>query len=191
MSNNIAGNNLWLPIALSLVAFGSFSWALRWHFETGGRIPIGMRLLSLFSLLSYATYVAFLCGRGCEVTVWTTLGLVGFALSIPLFWWTVMATKRHRLCVAYTDAEPHVICTGGPYAHVRHPFYLSYITFWIGTALVVGWWQWAVALILTLWYIRIAQGEERRFQSSALSTGYGIYREQIGMLLPRLVPSRR
>jgi protein-S-isoprenylcysteine O-methyltransferase Ste14 len=191
MSNSIAGSNLWLPIALSLVAFGSFSWALRWHFETGGRIPNGMRLLSFFSLLSYATYVALLVGQGCEVTVWTTLGLVGFALSILLFWWTVMATKPYKLCVAYTDADPHVICTGGPYAHVRHPFYLSYITFWIGTALVAGRWQWAAVLILTLWYIRMARGEERRFHLSALSPGYAIYREQTGMLLPRLARSRR
>jgi len=150
-----------------------------------------MRLLSLVSLLAYMSYLGLLFWQGCDAAAWTTLGLVCFALSIALFWWTVITTKRDRLRVAYTDADPSTIHVGGPYAHVRHPFYLSYIIFWVGTALVAGSWQGVPALILILWYIHIAQDEERRFRSSLLSTGYATYRARIGMLLPRLGSSRR
>lgn len=189
MSISIAGTASWLPIAISLVGFGSFSWALRGHFATAGKIPTGMRLLSLFSLVSYMAYIGRLARQGCEATMWTTVGLVGLASSIVLFWWTVTTTRRHRLRLAHTDADPDNIYTGGPYAHVRHPFYLSYIMFWISTALIAGGWQWGPALILILWYIRIAQGEERRFRSSALATVYDTYRGRTGMLLPRFGPS--
>src|ERR1700749_5092196 len=40
-----------------------------------------------------------------------------------------------------TDADPDTINTEGPYAYVRHPFYLSYIGFWISTGLIAGMWQ--------------------------------------------------
>jgi protein-S-isoprenylcysteine O-methyltransferase Ste14 len=191
MAIGIDAGSFWLPLALSLLAFGSFAWALRGHFETAGAIPTGMRLLSLVSLLSYATYAGLLFRGDRDRTAWTTLGLVAFASAIALFWWTVTTTRRHRLRLAHTDADPDIIYTGGPYALVRHPFYLSYIIFWIGTALVVGKWQWAPALILTVWYVRVAQREERRFRSSAFSTGYDTYRRRTGMLLPRLEQSRR
>jgi protein-S-isoprenylcysteine O-methyltransferase Ste14 len=180
------GSNLWLPIALSLVAFGSFSWALRGHFETSIRIPNGMRLLSFFSFFSYMTFIGLLVWRGSESPVRTALGLVGFAVSITLFWWTVSTTRPHRLAVAYTNAVPDIIYVEGPYARVRHPFYLSYILFWFATAVVADQWQWAPALILIFWYIRVARGEERRFRSSALSTAYDAYRGRTGMFLPRL-----
>jgi protein-S-isoprenylcysteine O-methyltransferase Ste14 len=182
---------MWLSLALSLAAFASFAWALRGHFESDGRIPDGMRLLSFGSLISYGSFIVLLLWRGCQPAIWTDLGLVGFVASILLFWWTVMTTRWHPPHMAFTNADPDVIYTGGPYAHVRHPFYLSYIIFWIATALFAGLLQWVPALILSLCYIRIAQIEERRFGSSLLSTGYKIYRGHTGMLVPGLGLSRR
>src|SRR4051795_3257636 len=148
MNVEIAGSNLLLPVSLSLVAICSFGWALCGHFLTVGRIPKGMRLLSAVSLLSYITYAGLLFWRGRGTTVATIAGLVGFTMSISLFWWTISKTRSHRLRLAYTIADPDTINTGGPYAFVRHPFYLSYISFWISTALIAGSWQWVAALIL-------------------------------------------
>jgi protein-S-isoprenylcysteine O-methyltransferase Ste14 len=141
MDVGVASSGLLLPISLSLVAICSFGWALRGHFVTTGRIPNGMRLLSIASLMSYTLYVGLLSWRGCEAAVLTDLGTVGFAFSIILFWWAVAKTRSHRLRLAYTDADPDTINTEGPYAYVRHPFYLSYIGFWISTGLIAGMWQ--------------------------------------------------
>ena len=189
MNVGVAGSGLLLPIFLSLVAFCSFGWALRGHFVTTGRIPTGMRLLSIANLSSYIMYVGLLSWRGCGAAVWTALGLVGFSFSILLFWWAVATTRSHRLQLAYTDADPDTVNTQGPYGYVRHPFYLSYIGFWISTGLIAEMWQWPAALALVLWYVGIARAEERRFRSSALSLSYDIYRRRTGMLLPR-VPRR-
>jgi len=149
-------------------------------------MPKGMRLLSAVSLLSYLLFLGLLLWRGCEATAATILGLAGFVVSIILFWWTVSTTRSRRLRLAYTDVDPDTINTEGPYAFVRHPFYLSYIIFWISTAVIAGPGQWAAALILTLWYVVVARGEERRFRSSGLSPAYERYRQRTGMLLPRL-----
>jgi protein-S-isoprenylcysteine O-methyltransferase Ste14 len=146
-----------------------------------------MRLLSIVSLLSYITYVCLLSSRGYDAGGLTTLGLGGFTISIVVFWWAVANTRLHRLRLAYTNADPDMINTSGPYAYVRHPFYLSYIAFWISTALVAQTWQWAPALTLALWYVRIARDEERRFRASALSSAYDTYRQRTGMLFPRIL----
>nr|WP_294523584.1 EAL domain-containing protein [uncultured Rhodopila sp.] len=175
----------WLPLAASLAGFGSFCWALRGHFAIDGRIPAGMRLLSLFSLVAYLNYAGLLVWRGVAPTRWTEAGMAGFAASFLLFWWTVSTTRGHRLHIAYSDADPDMIYTAGPYAHVRHPFYLSYIVFWLATAAVAGEWQFVPVLILAGWYVRIARGEEFRFRISALSAGYAAYQKRTGMLLPR------
>jgi protein-S-isoprenylcysteine O-methyltransferase Ste14 len=187
VTTNLAtiGGDPWLPITFALVVFGSFSWALRGHFETHGYIPNRMRLLSIFSLLSCVNYIGLLVWCNYDKQLWTTVGLAGFALSLVLFWWTVIATRGRRPSLAYTDSDPDIVYTTGPYAQVRHPFYLSYIIFWISSALVAGRWQWMPAVILTSWYIRIARAEEKRFRSSVLSTHYDSYRAQTGMLLPR------
>jgi protein-S-isoprenylcysteine O-methyltransferase Ste14 len=182
----MVSHHIWLlPLALSLVAFGSFAWAVRGHFENIIPVSNEMRRLSIFSLFSYMIYIALLVRQGHEA-LGTVLGLTGFALSILLFWWTVATTKRRPPALAYTDTDPDIIYTEGPYAYVRHPFYLSYVVFWIATALASGRWQWAPALILVFWYIRLAKGEERRFRSSALSIAYGAYCGRTGMFLPRL-----
>ena len=143
-----------------------------------------MRILSIFSLVSYLNYIGLLIWYKHEKPLWTTVGLAGFALSLVLFWWTVITTRRHRLNLAYTDADPDIVYITGPYAQVRHPFYLSYIIFWISSALVAGRWQWMSAVILTSWYVCIARREERRFRLSGLAADYNAYREQTGMLIP-------
>lgn len=191
MTPAIATCDQWLPIALSLVAFGSFSWALRGHFVTDGRIPNGMRVLSLVSLIAYLTYVGLIWWGGCRSMIRATLGLMGFAVAIILFWWTVRTTMRPRLRIAYTDLDPEIIYTTGPFAHIRHPFYMSYIIFWISTAILAGSGQWVCATILTVWYICIARNEETRFQSSSLAMCYRHYQKRTGMLLPRVGRRRR
>ncbi len=187
MSIGIAAGNSWLPLDLSLVAFGSFAWALRGHFTSSGRIPIGMRLLGLLSLAAYGHFLTSLSLRPGEATLARALGLLGVAASIGLFWWTVVATRGHRPFLAYTDADPDMIYSSGPYALVRHPFYASYVIFWFGTALVTGGWQWLPAIGLGGWYMWIAQQEERRIRSSALSAAYASYQKRTAMAPLRLV----
>jgi protein-S-isoprenylcysteine O-methyltransferase Ste14 len=185
MNLTVTGSNLLLSVFLSLVALCSFAWALRGHFETVGRIPKGMRRLSVASLISYAMYLGLLFPGHHQSTARVALGLIGLTASIILFWWTVARTRSHRLRLAYTDADPDTLYSDGPYALVRHPFYLSYVIFWVSTAVIAGTWQWVAALIFSLWYGHIARSEERRFASSRLSLAYTLYQQRTGMLLPR------
>ena len=184
MITGSALSSVWLPAALSLAAFGSFGWAIRGHFATRGRMPNGMRLLSLASLIAYLSFGCLLIWDRREPTAWTSAGLTMLAGSVLLFWWTVRTTRRHRLPLAFAEADPLMLCTSGPYAYVRHPFYLAYIAFWFATAAIAGGLQWVAAVFLFVCYAGIARNEERRLRSSPLAAGYAAYQRRTGMLLP-------
>jgi protein-S-isoprenylcysteine O-methyltransferase Ste14 len=79
-----------------------------------------------------------------------------------------------------------MIYTDGPYARVRHPFYLAYCLGWLGTAVAAGPIQWIPAILLIAWYYRTAREEERHFAASGLSAEYARYRERTGLILPRV-----
>lgn len=176
---------LLLSLALSIAAFGSFSWALGGHFRTSGRPPTGMILLSAASLLSFATYIVLLCSRHPATTLLATQSLL-VAISLAVFWWAISATRASRFSVAHSLVVPNFLFQGGPYRYVRHPFYLSYIIFWVATAVAAGSWQWSWVTILSVWYVSVARQEESAFASSPHSFAYADYRARTGMILPRL-----
>ena len=173
----------WLLMGASGICFLSFTWALRGHFRYEGRMPAGMRALSGTSLLAFCLYLLQLgTAQPTPVRAGVAAGL--FVVSLSLFWWSIASTRRRRLAIAHAETDPHFIETSGPYRLVRHPFYLSYMLFWLGTACAAAWPQWLAALLLAAWYVRIALREERRFDASAHASGYTSYRRRTGMLLP-------
>jgi protein-S-isoprenylcysteine O-methyltransferase Ste14 len=96
----------------------------------------------------------------------------------------------HRVPLALwhqDDDAPRSIVTWGPYKHVRHPFYLSFLLGLLGTLLafphvvtLAGLAYSLVALNLT------AAREERRLASSEFGAEYRAYLQRTGRFLPRL-----
>ena len=130
---------------LSLLAMLSFGWALRWLFITPGRPPLGVWALTVATAGAYVLFSIYLWANP-RAEVSAGLALLGFSLSILLFWWTVKTIRTAPLGVAYAGRQSPQVQSQGPYALIRHPFYGSYILFWAATAVGVGGWQWAVAL---------------------------------------------
>lgn len=172
-----------LVLILSALNFLSFSWGVRGHFQMGNGMPFPMKVLSACSLVFYGLFLASL--RSVHGGVWTQGGaLFLFVSALALFWWTIATTRRNRPDVAHHDAAPHQLYCTGPYRIVRHPFYLAYLLFWIGTALSVGAWQWLGAILFTVWYGFLAYQEERRFIQSDLGGIYADYQKKSWMLSP-------
>lgn len=175
-----------LTVAAAFAAFASFAWGLKHHFRIDGGMPVRMRRLSTASTAAFLLFVALACWRG--VGPWAgplavLLLLAGFAL----FWWSVRTTRARPPAVAHTDNIPTMIHADGPYAHVRHPFYLAYSLGWLGTAIGGGPIQWLPAALLIAWYYRTARQEEEHFAHSAMAADYARYRERTGLILPRLI----
>jgi protein-S-isoprenylcysteine O-methyltransferase Ste14 len=180
---------LWLVLALSGLAFGSFSWGVLRHFAGRAQPAAGMRLLSACSVVAWLGFVVV----AARMPPWPAGDVIGgllFLGGLLLFWWTIAATRRRPPRLAFADDAPDALFSHGPYAFIRHPFYLSYILFWIGTAVTPGLWWWApVGLMFVVAYAGIARREEARFMASAMSDHYLAYRRRTGMLLPRVFRS--
>ena len=109
-----------------------------------------------------------------------------FVLALVIFGWAVRATRRTPPTLAFSDDQPSFLLHDGPYHYVRHPFYLAYLTFWVGTAAATpGAVGWVTPLVMLVVYWIAAGFEERKFARSSLAGAYASYKAKVGMFLPR------
>ncbi|UMM09463.1 isoprenylcysteine carboxylmethyltransferase family protein [Gluconobacter frateurii] len=175
--------SIFLILVLSALNFLSFSWGVRGHFQMGNGMPFPMKVLSACSLVFYGIFLISM--KSAHLDTWVLAGTTFlFVSALALFWWTIATTRRNRPDVAHHEAAPHQLYCNGPYRIVRHPFYLAYLLFWIGTAVSAGAWQWLGAILFTVWYGLLAYQEERRFIQSDLGDIYADYQRKSWMLFP-------
>ncbi len=174
-----------LTIAAGLFAFGSFAWGVRRHFRIEAGMPARMSQLSTCSTVAFLLFAVLVLLRGVPpARGWIAVAL--FVAGGLLFWWAVRTTRARPPAIAHTNNTPTLLHADGPYARVRHPFYLAYSLGWLGTAVAAGPIQWIPAALLILWYHRTALEEERHFAASPLAAEYADYRARTGLILPRL-----
>ncbi|MBI0539224.1 isoprenylcysteine carboxylmethyltransferase family protein [Roseomonas sp. KE2513] len=171
---------------VGFITFCSFAWALKHHFRIEGGMPSRMRKLSACSTAAFLLFVVLISFFGVDFGK----GIAAIALFLAsglLFWWTIRATKARPPAIAHTNNVPTMIYADGPYAYVRHPFYLAYSLGWLATALAGGPIQWIPAILLIAWYYKTAHEEEEHFASSDLAAEYARYRDKTGLILPRVL----
>lgn len=163
--------------------FVSFSWGVKKHFRSTGAMPLGMKVTSLLSMGLFALFL-FNLAHGASSAWFGAAGL--FIASLVVFFAAISASRRTPPTLAFDTDSPDFLLQHGPYRYVRHPFYLAYVLFWLGTALAVhGSLGWLAPVLMTALYIDAASREERKFANSRLSSAYNAYRGRAGMFWPR------
>jgi len=171
-------------LLLGFTCFALFSWGVRGHFRSTGTMPLGMQVVSGLSLAGFLWFVERLVFRPAGGG-WP-LAVILFAGGLALFGWAVRATAKTPPTLAFADDEPSFLLRHGPYRHVRHPFYLSYLMFWVATGLATrGLAGWLAPVVMLGLYWDAAAREERKFAGSDLAEAYAAYRAKAGMFLPR------
>ncbi len=173
-----------LLLLAATACVAAFTVAVMVHFRIDSGPRIGMRVVAVATALGYVIFTAsvLILGQG---GAWP-LAIVLFGLSGALFAASVAATRDSRLTLAYTEDTPAFLLSQGPYGLVRHPFYASYLLFWLGTALaqstVV---YWIVPAFMAGLYVDAARREERKFRNSPFAHHYAQYCKKVGMIWPR------
>jgi len=179
----------WVVLLAGVACFGSFTWAVRFHFQKSGESPRGMQAVSVLSVVAFAW---FIYGLGTRPGGYQLMPFGLCALSLLLFWWCILHTRPKPFTLAFSQDLPAFLDTQGPYRVARHPFYLSYLLFWVATALAVpGALSWVAPVIMGALYTLAATREEAKFANCALHREYQAYRLQTGMFFPLLMGLRR
>lgn len=178
-----------LAVALSIICFVGFAWAIRGHFQQHEKMPLGMRVVSMLSLAGFGWFlIPQVRAVPMDNSQWLypdVVSCVLFIVSLVVFWLSIGATRARPLTLAFAADVPTFLQHRGPYQYVRHPFYLSYLLFWLGTAIASrSALHWIVPAIMVPLYVEAARREERKFTGSSLASAYNHYREHTGMLLP-------
>lgn len=167
-----------------VAVFSSFSWGvLRFFVKPAGQ-PRSLVTAALG--LSFGVWHAFAIATAATAAWRVALGMAAQMASAALFWSAVRACRSRPLTAIFTPDLPVHVLTVGPYAYVRHPFYVAYTLFW-----VAGWVMSdsVVALLsvpVMVWiYVEGAREEERKFSRSSLAREYADYRRRVGAWLPR------
>ena len=80
----------------------------------------------------------------------------------------------------------HQLVRSGPYAVVRHPIYSGLIVALAGTALYLGEWRGLIALAVFGVGFSLRAVREETLLEAEFGAGYREYRDQTGMLTPRI-----
>ncbi|HET7526913.1 MAG TPA: isoprenylcysteine carboxylmethyltransferase family protein [Burkholderiaceae bacterium] len=139
-----------------------------------------------------------------EPVVWSVHNRVGALAIQAVFWigWVVLLISTFLinhfelfgLRQVYAHLRGHRMPapqfrTPGLYRHVRHPIYLGFVlAFWATPTMTAGHLLFAVA---TTGYILVGIWFEERDLIAQFGDRYRMYREQVGMLWPRLRLARR
>jgi protein-S-isoprenylcysteine O-methyltransferase Ste14 len=169
---------------VGLLYFVSISIATKQHFRSD-HYPAGMYVISGLSLVGLVTFLVF-AFNGQLVFTGLCLGLILIAQG--LFAWAVHHSKEADLALALDDKmQSNRIIRTGPWRYMRHPFYASYVIFWLACALGA---QHVISAIVFLTlsgiYTYSARREERALCAGPLRKDYIEYRDSVGFFYPRL-----
>jgi protein-S-isoprenylcysteine O-methyltransferase Ste14 len=175
------------PIVLTvsgLAISALFARAVRGHFVSDS-LPPAMKFLVAVSYLAIFVYL-FTLWTG-DAKLWQRVA--GLSLQIfaaGLFNWAKNATFDNRLTAAFDIDKPIFLMKSGPYRFVRHPFYASYIAFWVGSSLAANSvFLYIICFALVVAYVIAALFEESKFKNSPFAADYQRYSRQTGFLFPR------
>jgi len=176
-------------LALSVTCFGSFSWAIVRLFAASTRVSSRMQFLGVAGVLFSIAQIAMIALA--RPVCWRRVSaLVLYVVALGLFWWVVPQAAKAQLNIAFTNATPVTLLVDGPYAYVRHPFYASYLLYWVAGAFISNW-LWASVFVMGCFYFTAIRQEEDDFRFSPLAASYEAYRRKTGALFPVLRVSKR
>jgi protein-S-isoprenylcysteine O-methyltransferase Ste14 len=176
--------SLRLPVMITvgLVFFRHLQGAVQtFSVVRGERPPIQVQLFPLAAAVIFFQTFRF------PLNPWLVVaGLIGFAGSLALFEWSRATVRGHFFSYAYSGDKPQFLLTAGPYAHIRNPFYTSYLLAYVSAAIMLpGLVTLAVLLVMTWFLASAARQEEAKFAMSPLAGDYEKYRRRTGRFVPR------
>lgn len=125
--------------------------------------------------------------RGSAGPGWAIAGIAMYAAATTLFLSSVEAARRVPLARTLVEGMPKSLITTGPFAVIRHPFYLSFSLAWLAAPVAS---HGPVIMLLSIGaiavYVIAARREERELEDQ-FGEAYRNYKLGTGYVLPPVV----
>ena len=145
----------------------------------------GSELASLISL-GFVALVAKSGSESVKIGVFA-VACVGLTVALLLFEWARRTVRGHFFSWIFSQDTPTFLCTNGPFAYVRNPFYTSYLLTMAATVILqLRLFKVAVFVGMVMYFTAAAWHEERKFARSDIAADYARYKERTGRFLPKL-----
>jgi protein-S-isoprenylcysteine O-methyltransferase Ste14 len=105
---------------------------------------------------------------------------------IALYEWARHAIWGRRFGIGLGEHVPEELCETGPYRHIRHPLYLSYLLAYAAAFVALPHWLIAALLAVNVvFFVYMAKDDEKTIATSPLAAEYSAYRQRAGMFWPK------
>ena len=125
--------------------------------------------------------------RGSVGANWAIAGIAMYIAATLLFLSSLEAARRVPLPRTFVDdPQPRALITRGPFAVIRHPFYVAYSLAWLAAPVAThGPLITIFSLVAIGSYVVAARREERQLEAR-FGEAYRTYRHGTGMVLPSI-----
>jgi protein-S-isoprenylcysteine O-methyltransferase Ste14 len=178
----------WVLLSLSAVNFIVFARAIRSGFARPHGMPREMVALSAAGTAGAVVHLTALWFDDLAAPPRLVLAAAALLISLAFFVWAWRTIRHDPLPIAFSEPEmPTTVVQTGPFALVRHPFYLSYALTWLAGVLAVP----SVPVVLVTGtllsvYWHLANAEERALLEHDRCGAYRSY----ASVTPKFVPRR-
>jgi protein-S-isoprenylcysteine O-methyltransferase Ste14 len=177
----------WVLVAVALATAIIISVAMQDFFVESRTNSPRIRAFQDLGVAFAVTHFGVLVLRGSVGANWAIAGIAMYVAATLLFLSALEAARRVPLPRTFVaDPMPKALITSGPFALVRHPFYVAYSLAWLAAPVAThGPLVTAFAIIAIGMYVVAARREERQLEER-FGEAYRTYKRNAGMVLPSL-----
>jgi protein-S-isoprenylcysteine O-methyltransferase Ste14 len=177
----------WVLLAVALATAIIIAVAIQDFFVDARTNTPRVRALQDVSIVFAVSHFGALILRGSAGPNWAIAGIAMYVAATLLFLSALEAARRVPLPrTLVDDPMPKALITSGPFALIRHPFYLAYSVAWLAAPVAThGPLITLLALAAIATYAVAARREERQLEDR-FGEAYRTYQLGTGMLLPPL-----
>lgn len=171
----------WVTVVVELVLFTAFIWAVVGWFAKAYEVKRWeYRFVQISAIIFIIAHLSAALFWPQPHHIISLVGIVLLLFSGVLFTWT-FSTFDKAPSVAFSGAITSSLKVTGPYRFIRHPFYTSYLTAWLGGTLASGCcWLILSFLIMVYVYYLATEEEESQWLTGDHKAEYSLYKQRTG-----------
>lgn len=129
-----------------------------------------------------------LLGLFVPIQLYNALGSIALLIcSLTLYEWARHVIWGRSFYIAWSGDVPDNLCDRGPYAHIRHPIYASYILAFLAVLIAMPTLTTLAVFVFNAGlFTHAALSDERSLTSGTFGAEYAQYKKRTGMFLPRV-----